>query len=166
MSLKNPTNTIIAIIRKVQTHWVYSIIYYIIYAYMMMNDSVKLYFFPSWADIAFNSLTVLSVILYIIDIIFRSIQEQKYFLRFFFIVDVGCVFLILGSAFIENISYWITLSFLKILMVVKITNIIFAYKEFMRKRKIKKKLKNSKKGGKGSSSLLGSKGAMAQKKKQ
>lgn len=47
--------------------------------------------------------------------------------------------MVLGSAFIEDISDWITISFLKVLMVVKITNIIFAYKNFMRRRKLKKK---------------------------
>ncbi len=61
------------IIRKVQTHWAYQIAYYTVYLYMLMNDSIRLYFFPKWADIPFTILTFISAFLYVIDIVFRCI---------------------------------------------------------------------------------------------
>lgn len=64
----------------VQNHWAYNICYYMVYVYMLLNDSIKLYFFPKWADYAFHGLTVVSIIAYAIDIVFRSTHEKKYFL--------------------------------------------------------------------------------------
>ena len=145
--------------------------YYIVYIYMLMNDSIKLYFFPKVADYGFHALTLLSLLFYASDIFIRSFHEPKYFFGFFFFADVFCAVMILGSAFIENISQWITISFLKILMVCKITKIIFSYKDIMRKRKLKKKKfeemkkKRNKVGSSGSTSLMAKNGPMTSKEK-
>jgi hypothetical protein len=130
-----------SLLQKIQSHKGYMIPYWIIYAYLMLNESIKLFFFPKWADIPFNILTSMCGVLYIIDICFRCFLEVKYFPRFFFFTDIASILFIFACAFIENISYWITLSFLKIIMVVRITNILMAYKEWNRARKNKKKAK-------------------------
>lgn len=97
---------------------------------------MKLYFFPKIADNIINAVTFVLLVFHILDLILRSIVEPKYFPYFFFWADVICVFFIVASAIITSISLWITLSFLKILMVLKVTKIILTYKEFRWSRKM------------------------------
>ena len=128
-------------IRKIQGHWGYKIVFYIIYIYMMLNDAIKLFFFPKWADMIFLVFTLIGIIIFVIDIIVRCVVQKGYFPYFFFWVDCANVIFILGSAVIQDVSLWITLSFLKVLMLVKITDVIMSVKEKRREWKIKKKLK-------------------------
>jgi len=65
---------------------------------MMLNDTVKLTFFPKPADIFFNGLTLLVGIVWMVDIIIRSITENRYVLRFFFWTDVFSLIFITFSA--------------------------------------------------------------------
>lgn len=100
------------------------------YIYLLINDSVKLYLFPMFMDIPINILTFLLLIWYVLDIIVRCFTDKGYFFRFFFWADIVCLFFIVSSTIVTSISIWITLSFLKILMVLKITSLIQAYKEW------------------------------------
>jgi len=68
-----------------------------------------------------NVLTFLLLILFLVDLVLRCFTEKGYFARFYFWADIACTFFIVAAALITSISLWITLSFLKILMVLKIT---------------------------------------------
>jgi hypothetical protein len=113
------------------------------YLYLLLNDSVKLYLLPNFMDIPVNIITFFLLIWLIVDIVLRCITDRGYFLRFYFWADIACVFFIIGSAIIEIISYWILFSFLKILMVLKITSLIQAYKEWRRRMKYKIKMRKT-----------------------
>ena len=110
------------------------------YIYLLINDSVKLYLFPMFMDIPINILTFLLLIWYVVDIIVRCFTDKGYFFRFFFWADIVCLFFIVSSTIVTSISIWITLSFLKILMVLKITSLIQAYKEWRRWLKFRAKI--------------------------
>lgn len=115
--------------------------YWIMYIYLLIKDSMKLYFFPKIMDIPINILTFILLIWFVIDIILRCFTDKGYFFWFFFFADLACLFFIVSSAVVTSISIWITLSFLKILMVLKITSLIQAYKEWRRKLKFWAKLR-------------------------
>lgn len=121
----------------IQKHKAYLIVYWILYTYMMLNDTIKLTFFPKMADIFFNGLTLFVGVIWVLDITVRSITESGYVLRFFFWTDVSALIFITFSALTQDISRWITVSFLKMVMVVRITNIVTAYKELRRSMKLK-----------------------------
>lgn len=125
-------------------HWAYMIFFWIIYTYLLLNDSIKLYFLPKMADYPINALTFICLLYFIIDMIIRCFTEKRYFPWFYFWVDIADIFFIASSAIIQSISLWITLSFLKILMVLKIAKLIQTYKEWRWARKIKKKIKQEK----------------------
>jgi len=65
---------------------------------MMLNDTIKLTFFPKWADIFFNGLTLFVGIIWMVDIVIRSIVEKSYVLRFFFWTDLSSLIFITFSA--------------------------------------------------------------------
>lgn len=62
------------------------------------------------------------------DIILRSIAEQGYFGRFYFFVDLAACMIILYSSFANDVSIFIILSFSKVIMIVRMTDVVMAYK--------------------------------------
>jgi len=58
----------------------------------------------------------------------RSIADHKYFLGFYFVVDVAVCFIILYSSFVNDVSIFVVLSFSKTIMIIHITDVIDAYK--------------------------------------
>lgn len=86
-------------------------------------------FIPPSADVIFLTVTILFLILFVADIICRSIAEKGYVCRFFFFVDLAAVIIIAYSSFVSDISIFITLSFLKIIMIIRTTDIVIAYKQ-------------------------------------
>lgn len=67
--------------------------------------------------------------IFVADIIARSFAEKGYFFKFYFFVDLITVVLIIYSSYVSDISIYITLSFLKIIMIVRITDLVVAYKQ-------------------------------------
>lgn len=158
--------TVIQKIHTVIHHWGYLIPYWIMYVYLMINDSVKLFFFPKFMDLPINILTFLVLIWFVADLILRCFTDKGYFLRFFFFADIACLVFIVASAIIEIISLWILFSFLKILMVLKITSLIQAYKEWRRRLKFRSKMRKERaQRQNANSSILGKGGILAAPKK-
>ena len=100
----------------------------------MVNDAIKLSLLPKAADLPINVLTFLCLMYYLVHCVLKCITNMKYRFSFFFLCDLASMIFIIGSAIINNISNWITLSFLKIVMVVKVTDIIMDFKVWNRKR--------------------------------
>ena len=146
--------SIIKGMKKVHEHMAYHIIFYTMYVYLMTNDPIKLALFPKRFDIFFNILTLVCCGVYIVDIMFRSLFVPSYFFKFFFFTDCLAIFLIVGSAFAFYITYWMTLAFSKLIMVVRITDVVMAYKNWMRVRKYRKKNSKDKQARLNSTSLL------------
>lgn len=80
-------------------------------------------------------------ILFIVDIVSRSIVEEGYFLRFFFLVDVFSLVIIFASIIVTDVAFYIVLSFLKTIMIVRITQIVVSYRKFARKKLVEKVMK-------------------------
>lgn len=108
------------------------------YYWLALNDQFRLIFIPKSGDVAFFVFTIIFVVLFILDIIVRSFTEKKYFFNFFFFVDIFSLVIIIYSAAVNDISIFITLSFLKIIMIVRITDLVSSYKAWARKRLIRR----------------------------
>ena len=119
----------------------YKGIFFAIYGYLMINDAVKLSLLPKAADWPVNVLTFMCVIYYATHSVVKNFTNKEYRFSFFLWCDIASMIFIIGSAVVSDISNWITLSFLKIVMVVKVTDIIMEFKAWNRKRKLVKKLK-------------------------
>jgi len=78
------------------------------------------------------------VTIFAFDILLRSIAEVGYFFRFYFFVDIAACLIIVYSSFADNVSIFIVLSFSKVIMIVRMTDIVMAYKQWSRKRLISK----------------------------
>lgn len=126
--------------RTIHNHTAYQVVYSIIYLYLMINEAIKLAIFEKQADLYFNIVTCLACVIYATDIVFRSMFQDNYILKFFFFTDIVSIFLILGAAFAMNISQWNGLAFSKMIMVVRITDVVISYKDWVRSRKYKKKI--------------------------
>lgn len=108
------------------------------YYWLALNDQFRLIFIPKSGDVAFFVFTIIFVILFILDILVRSFVEKKYFFNFFFFVDIFSVVIIIYSSWVSDISIFITLSFLKIIMIVRVTHLVLSYKAWVRSRLMKK----------------------------
>lgn len=114
---------------RIQNSKIYKGIYFTMYYWLALNDHFKMIFIPPSADVIFLTVTILFLILFVADIICRSIAEKGYVCRFFFFVDLAAVIIIAYSSFVSDISIFITLSFLKIIMIIRTTDIVIAYKQ-------------------------------------
>lgn len=123
---------------RIQNTNTYMVIYFIMYYWLALNDQFRLIFIPKSGDVAFFVFTLLFILIFIFDIIARSYSEKGYFLKFFFLVDIFSIIVIIFSSIVNDISLFITLSFLKIIMIVRVTDVVMNYKAWNRKRLMKK----------------------------
>jgi hypothetical protein len=120
--------TVDSIARTQQKMW-YKVVYFCVYYWLALNDHFRLIFIPKSGDIAFFIFTLMLVIVFIVDIIARSFAEKGYFPRFYFVVDIFSACIIVYSSSVTSVSIFITVSFLKIIMIVRITDMVSAYKQ-------------------------------------
>lgn len=141
-STKISTNRVVIRINKIQSSKIYQVIYFIIYYWLALNDHFRLLFVGKNGDTPFLVFTVMflskslmyktrNIVIFTFDILWRSIAESGYFFRFFFFVDLSSMFIIAWSSFVSDISTYIILSFLKIIMIVKVTELVVTYKQVM-----------------------------------
>ena len=123
---------------KFQNTNTYTVVYFIMYYWLALNEPVRLIFIPKSGDVAFFIFTLIFILVFIFDIIARSYSEKGYFLKFFFFVDIFSIIVIIFSSVVNDISTFITLSFLKIIMIVRVTDVVMNYKAWNRKRLMKK----------------------------
>lgn len=79
--------------------------------------------------------------MFLVDIITRSVVENGYLLRFFFFVDCFSLLIVLISIFVTDVSFYVVLSFLKIIMIVRVTNIVVSYRKWSRSKLVERALK-------------------------
>ena len=140
-SLKIANNRCTTKLYNLQKSNGYMIFYYIMYYWLALNDQVRLIFVPKSGDVAFFVFTIMFVIIFVFDIIARAFSEKGYFMNFFFLVDIFCLIVIIYSSTVTDISLFITLSFLKLIMIVKITDLVMNYKAWSRQRLMDKVIK-------------------------
>ena len=116
----------------------YLITYYFCYYFLALNDHLRLLLLSKDQDIIFLVFTIIFTLVFVQDIITRSIVEAGYFLRFFFLVDCFSLIIIFASVIVNDVGLYITLSFLKTIMIVRVTQIVVSYRKYARTKLVEK----------------------------
>lgn len=121
-------------IMKIRNSKWYQLAYFICYYFLALNDHFRLLILQKGQDNIFLGFSIFFILLFLIDIITRAVVEPGYFFRFFFFVDCISMVIIIGSLMVTNVSFYVVLSFLKTIMIVRVTDIVVRYKKWQRKR--------------------------------
>ena len=139
----------------------YRVFYSIVYGNLIILDTLRLSFFKKSDDTAFFGIVALLSAIFGLDIILSSFvkhskvlkkeggQEdsrrngETYFLSFYFWVDLMSILTILLTATATTISLYIFYSFLKTVMIIRVSRIIVALKMHRRKRMVEDFIKKS-----------------------
>lgn len=132
MSNRTPVKVFAEKLRWIRTTKLYLIIYLFLYSFLAVNQQLVLLFFPKSVDIVFTVFTLLLSVFYFIDIVCRSFSEQNYFFRFFFFIDATSMILGALVAVSNTISLFVTIGFVKLIMISRMANVIVAIRELRR----------------------------------
>lgn len=69
-------------------HWSVVLSMTIITVYALFGDDVKIAFFERSADEAFNYITTICLVLFVVEITLNSLSQEGYFNSFYFWLDI------------------------------------------------------------------------------
>ena len=120
----------------------YRVVYCIIYVNMLVLDALRLSLVQKENDNVFFGIVVFLAILFGLDIFFSCVAKRReYFLGFYFWTDLTSIMTVALTASATNISLYIFYSFLKTVMIIRVTRIIQALKMHRRKKLVEKFLR-------------------------
>lgn len=73
---------------KIMNHWSVVLSMTIITVYALFGDDVKIAFFERSADEAFNYITTICLVLFVVEITLNSLSQEGYFNSFYFWLDI------------------------------------------------------------------------------
>jgi len=119
----------------------YQVGYFISYYFLALNDHFRVLLLSKSQDTMFLVFTLIFLVVFMANITLNSFVEPGYLLRFFFFVDCISFVIIFASIFVTNVSIYVVLSFLKTIMIVRVTNIVVSYRKYSRKKLVERVLK-------------------------
>eukprot|EP00931_Biecheleriopsis_adriatica_P121079 TRINITY_DN9615_c0_g1_i1.p1 TRINITY_DN9615_c0_g1~~TRINITY_DN9615_c0_g1_i1.p1 ORF type:complete len:994 (-),score=224.48 TRINITY_DN9615_c0_g1_i1:118-3099(-) len=75
--------------RRLCNSWRFTVLTTVLTIYALFGDDFRLFFTHKRTDDLFNALTIISCVVFTIEIIANSLGQEEYFLGFFFCLDLG-----------------------------------------------------------------------------